>query len=865
MAIQSQGRSILLGAASVALVLTACRSTFLKAPEPVLPVASEVFYGAWAAERRTGELSEETLSTVHEAVALDPQWIAPQRFLDEYVHRPALTLPERYGEHVTTASDQAQTRTVRARSSYLAGRLGGEAGDRRLTIAADLDPSLGWAWHGIGWRAFGRGDGRRAIAAGRRAVAYARDAHELTHFSSALARYLGLEELNTAAQKLLTSTVMTPGSMGLRTDERARLLAELCGFELNSIRGADVRRGVRRALGALAGPGLTLRERLSLVLALRSGPVSEAAVAEEEIAFAVLEGAEAGVPGEAVRRLMDATLGDSTGSLGAASRGSSLTASRPENAADRLVAAFREPLGSGAALDAMEAWFAELPLDVKSPTGEFTRAPLNGLLGVLRSETKVAQPNSRVSLDSLARVGAALMDAGWYREARALAEGVLGRLGPVETLAPRGAGVPRPIAAEARQLQRDAIEARAILGGIGALARRIDAREAFVNAGALGSDGIESVEGGNVESLRELRREIADLFLRYGKSVSLPEVDASPVIKYGPLGRIVHPGPAFSAEDEAQGRGPVGEPVPGIAALFSRMGRFALLGLGVGQGGPDATVLRLVGVQQRAGEHLGRPFRGTVFWCDGADVPGRFGRRGASISGAALHEGYYVDLSMVRMEEGQWDRLRDRFQGDAQGVRTALDAPAAKVPERFRVEVSPALGAGDRMRLSVMNGAVDGALRKMTLAELAHVVATHEEGHLCDRASWYPVTFMRVMRLISFAGAHGFRSARIGQALEERAQLVALCECDDSRLAWIDLLDAAESGDSGGVTPHAVAYRRLLGDLFDRLDAEWEAGGWRDTALDPAARWIDQLHRLDGEDLRGLAVREAKSRGVAAR
>ncbi len=850
--------------AALVLALAACRSTFIEPPEPVRPAASEVFYGVWSAERRSGQLSEEGLAAVEAAVAVDPDWIAPQRFLDEYLHRPALTLPERYGQYVTAAFDAERSRTDRARSSYLAGRLGGEDGGRRLSMAADLDPGLGWAWHGAGWRAFSRGDMGAAMSFGKRAVAYARDAHELTHFSSSLARYFAAEERSTSAQGVLKTALAASDGMALRLDERARLEAELCSLELQSISNADVRRGVQRSLVVLKSPGLTLRERLSLILALRGDPLSTAAVAEEEIAFAVLEGAEEGLPGESVRRLVDATLGPSRRAGGGGGGGLAPSAISPRiSVGDRLVAAFREPLGSGAALEAVEAWAAELPPNVKRENGGFTRPPLGALLSVLRAESGSRAGGAITGVESLARTGAALMDAGWFREARALAEGVLDRAGPSHSSA--GPSLQGDLVVEARQIQRDAIAARAILAGIGALAQRLDAREAFVNAGALGLDDAESVEGGRVESLKELQREIADLFLRYGQSVSLAAVDASPVIRYGPLGRIVHPGPRFSEEDESQGRGDVGEPVLGTSDLFARMGRFALLGLGVGQGGPDATVLRLVGVEERSGEHVGRPFRGTVFWCDGADVPGRFGRSGASISGAALHEGYYVDLSMVRLEEAQWDRLRTRFQGDAEGVRAALDAPGAEVPRRFRAEVSPALGAGDRMRLSVMGEGNAGALRKVTLAELAHVVATHEEGHLCDRASWYPITFGRLLRLIGFAGAHRFKSARIAQALEERAQLVALCESDDTRLAWIDLLDAAESVDGGGVTPHAAAYRRLLADLMARLDDEWEDGAWRDSPLDPAARWIDQLHRVQPEQLRALAVREAKSRGVAAR
>ena len=139
---------------------------------------------------------------------------------------------------------------------------------------------------------------------------------------------------------------------------------------------------------------------------------------------------------------------------------------------------------------------------------------------------------------------------------------------------------------------------------------------------------------------------------------------------------------------------------------------------------------------------------------------------------------------------------------------------------------------------------------------------THEEAHLCDRAQWYPLTFGRVMRLLSFAGAHGFSGQRIAEALEERAQLVAICACEDPRLALVDLLDAAEDGVGASVTPHASAYRRVLARLLARLEAEFTSGEWQGSVLDPDLRWIDQLHRLDPEVLRALAIREARSRGL---
>ena len=118
------------------------------------------------------------------------------------------------------------------------------------------------------------------------------------------------------------------------------------------------------------------------------------------------------------------------------------------------------------------------------------------------------------------------------------------------------------------------------------------------------------------------------------------------------------------------------------------------------------------------------------------------------------------------------------------------------------------------------------------------------------------------MSLISFAGAHGFSGQRIARALEERAQLIAVAACRDPRVPIVDLLDAAEEGGAS-VTPHGAAYRRVLARLVERLEKEYLAGEWDGADLQPDGRWIDQLHRLDPEALRGLAIREARARGLA--
>lgn len=834
-------------------LLPACAGARRAAATPVPTTASTLMYEVWTASRQPGfdsdpERIQGAIGLALRASEEAPNWVVPARFLDDWLHRRGLSLPARYGAYLEAADSGG------AREAYLAGRLGGDGGEALMARATELDPILGWGWHGRAWRSFQAGRLDKAQRLGSRALAAARDPHERATFAWALARYFRAEERNSSAIQVLEGVLRRPKdagveALGLRPGERQFLGAELALAEMDSLRSADRRRGVTRALGLLSQPGLSESEATELVL--RLAEESSEHVPPTEVARVLGQAIDGAAPSEAqfLDGLRERVLGLVPG-LGGTVRSTAASApGRGEGAAGSVGSAGRHA-------DLVSA-LAGLDLAARQGAWERWWEGLPNWLRPLRRGAPWASLDAAIASGDDEALARALIGVGWFREALRLSR-TSGS--PTETL---------------EDLGEEALAARAALDAVLLLARRIDAREAFERAGAVGSDGVEAAEGGRVDTLRALNDEIIRLFERVGWT--LPDGADSPQIRYGPLGGVIHPGPRFSSEDEDLGRGVDGEDVPGAAALFRALGRFALIGNGVGQGGPDATVLRLLGSESRAGVHLGRPFRGTVFWCFGADVPGRFGRQGAGISGAALHEGYYVDLAMIESELAQWRSLADRFleaprgpDRDAPGLArwqaaVGLNGSFGSTPLDRRTEITPPLGAADRLRLVVMGdcgpGESEGAVVPH-LGDLAHVVATHEEGHLCDRAQWYPLGFGSVMRLLSFAGAHGFSGARIAEALEERAQLVAMAACDDPRLALIDLLDAAEGPSGARVTPHAAAYRRLLADLIERLEDEWRLGGWSDQGLDPALRWIDQLHRLDAEALRGLALREARSRGL---
>jgi hypothetical protein len=418
-------------------------------------------------------------------------------------------------------------------------------------------------------------------------------------------------------------------------------------------------------------------------------------------------------------------------------------------------------------------------------------------------------------------------------------------------------------------VDEEAAAGSAVLGGIRRLLEVVDAGSIY--AGPAHALSVELEDGqvairsdresvGRIEDLDELLAAITPLFERHRSEGGLPVIANSPRTKYGPMATVIHPGPVYSRADEQSGRGVAGEPVLGLSSELLEMGRFGLFGESVGGGGPDGTVLRLLAFEERSGEHLGVAYSGTVAWCDGADVPSRPVRRGARITGAALHEGYWIDVAGVRAELERWLQLEDEFLGgDGQRGELALAGRGPTLPAnadaRTRARVYAPLGEADRVRLALLRGRT--AAPRMTLEELLEVTAVHEEGHLTDRTRFLPLT-RHPFGALGLLLASGLSPQGVAQMLEYRAQLVALCVAVEPRIPLAECLDGAE-GDTG-VTPHAAAYRKLMADWLELLERERAAGEL--PALDDEHYLIHQLHLLRAEDVRRVSLLLAESRGM---
>jgi len=760
---------------------------------------------------------EQSLAAAEEALELAPRWVAPQRFLDDGL-RADLLGPQALAEHFAALRESGTD----AAASYLAGRLEGREGAARFRRAVLSDPSLAWGYHGLAWAAGAKGRWQAAVAAEEVAVRQARDSWERSYFTSALARYCRAAGDSEAAEKVLRARLEADD---LHPGDADRLEHELCLVLLARQEERAVRTvGYHRACRWLrSGRGGRTEARELLWTALAAEVTESTRARELELEDALQERGDQVLLAEFLDGVGASGLARALRASAAADPATSDGAgARLPSEARRRTAAFE----SGDVAAWVEAWLAELP-------GQVLRdgVPADERLAAVVSRARELGNNGAApDFEPLAR---ACLEAGWFEEVLLLTR----RMAAHDVEA-------------ALALRRPAAGALALMAHVSELLRAAssDDRRGGEEAGELkGLDEVLAAARPWTERLASVWPRAAELHWNLADS---------PVLGYGPAGRILHPGPHFNRVDEQEGRGERGAPVPGWAAVWSALGRFGLFGESPARPGPEGVTLRVLHIEDRAGEHLGAPWEGTVAWCDGRDMGAALSVGGGGhVAGAALHQGYWIDVDVVRGSHRRWSEFHaewlgagvDRERADrALGV-AAVPLAAGDGPADW---VAP-LGESDRIRLAI--GRDRGAAP--ALDELLANTAAHEEGHLCDRARFLPIS-RNLPRLIAFLFRAGFSPSGVMARLEYRAQLVALCEAADPRLVLVDTLAMVESEAAG---PHATAYRRLVRNLLKAL--ERRAADFPD--IDLGGYLMHQLSRLEGEQLRGLALALAEREGLA--
>lgn len=806
---------------------------------------------------------ERARAAAERARDLAPDWVAPRRMLDDLAREDLLGL-----EALEAHRSELRAQPGRADLCYLAGRLEGMRGARRFARAVELDPDLAWGHHGKAWAASIAGRRRAALRSGALALARARSPYERAFFTAALARYHLAGDDAGRALELIEERLE---DRELAPIDRIELSVQAALIELSLVYRPEYERGWQRALALLREHDLTEAEIGSLLARMRLFRPYEGSL-ELQLALAARRS-------PARDRLRAELLLESRSTplaLGLLRR--SRAASASPAASGPLLRSARFAAGQFGL--AMEEWLRDVPSRSKTADGLPRDATLARVVASARALGSPAGP------DELTEFGDRLLAAGWFLEARsvasALAASDLGGALALEDRAAAGQGLVQSM----RRLML-LLDERSRRGG--GLATR---------AAATGIDpeDLAGEEVAGIDGMRDLLGAMAPLVARaqalMGGEIDperiSAELESSPLIAYGPVGALVHPGPRFSAEDERLGRGARGAPVPGLAALFARLGRFAIFGELKGQGGPDGTILQRVLIEERSGEHFGVPWSGTVAVCEGADLRARAGRRGAGIAGAALHEGYWIDFDSLRRDRDAWALVERDFATPAAAGRLsrALASRGLALPEERlpsgelraeRRDIDTLLGQSDRVRLAVLRDRLRARARPtsslgegpsatdglVSLDELVLVTELHEQGHLCDRTRFLPIT-EHLGAVFKFLVAHGFRPGEIAKALEYRAELTALAHAPDPRVVLVSILSAVESGGNG-VTPHAAGYRELLADLVAVLDRDLGAHPERWPELDPGHVLVHQLHRLGPERVRELAHMLARRKGLDRR
>ncbi|MCY2960061.1 MAG: hypothetical protein NTY35_07835 [Planctomycetota bacterium] len=378
--------------------LGACLAPRSTALRPVPEAASQAMAEAQAALRSGGDdAAQRARDALERAIALAPDWVAPRRGLDEILRGDLRALESLAAYRAALADGSGDAATL-----YLAGRLEGRDGAARFERAVRLEPTLAWAWHGLAFHGEG-GDAGSARGAAQRALALARDPWERTFFTQSLARLEAGADRTEAAVKLLEARAAeaetTPG-------DRTALRVQAALTELRAPNLTYAEAGAERALELLRSEDPTDAEiaelsgaidraliglnpgRIALALAARPGALRDRLRAENLIKTA---------PSALALGLLERGL---AGSGEVAPRGSLLRAAR---------------FAAGDFRSATERWLAELPAVALDERG-MPREPR--LVRVVEAARALEDGGG----ERLHDLCAALVEAGWFREARAVAE-----------------------------------------------------------------------------------------------------------------------------------------------------------------------------------------------------------------------------------------------------------------------------------------------------------------------------------------------------------------------------------------------------------------------------------------------------------
>jgi hypothetical protein len=216
--------------------------------------------------------------------------------------------------------------------------------------------------------------------------------------------------------------------------------------------------------------------------------------------------------------------------------------------------------------------------------------------------------------------------------------------------------------------------------------------------------------------------------------------------------------------------------------------------------------------------------------------------QGGRLSGAALPDGVWLDADAARHEDAALRLVR---RADAALVARAREAgkapPAPDGPEGVLAMDDP---AGLSLRLALDHVERAGTSPWASFA----VLEAHESAHVFDLERHLPVA-RGLPATLSLLARSGLSLDVAESRLEGRAQLSAVVESGEPRLAVLDLVGSLPSHERAPEA-HERGYRdvvaRLLRTLYARSD--------RYPAIDPSRKLLPQLDRLTPREWVELAV-----------
>ena len=289
----------------------------------------------------------------------------------------------------------------------------------------------------------------------------------------------------------------------------------------------------------------------------------------------------------------------------------------------------------------------------------------------------------------------------------------------------------------------------------------------------------------------------------------------------------------------------------GLPRLFGHFGRFAMVGQLL-LSPVEFYVMRHVHVRPVEGRILGRPFKGVSVIGEGREIPARAEMQGGGIAGAAVFQGYFLNLDVVRRWARDLQDISTRLTAEER--RALLDAPLPVCHKSKRTSLHEPLHVGEKLFLRALEREPLGEHDAALLQRLLEIVAVHERSHLADAHDFIPLG-KNLFRVAGFLFGELFSSFQIQARLEYRAELAALATARESDLVLAHIVGYARLGVR---STHAVGFKRILRHFVDHLEEHLDEF----PALVPDRALVQQLHRLTREEIRRVGLALAREEGL---